>query len=279
MILRAASSRLLDDSDLPALTRLLGADPIGNCSVAARIESHGVAAHRLGAQVWGSTGELTAACYAGANLVPIGADAQAVDAFADRARREHRRCSSIVGRAEAVGPLWSALEPVWGPARDVRAVQPLLATSDEPPVASDPLVRRVRSDELDILMPASIAMFTEEVGVSPIGADGGALYRARTRQLISQGRCFARIEDGQVVFKADLGAVSQSAAQIQGVWVAPRHRGRGLSVGGVAAVVRAALRDVSPVVSLYVNEHNRAARAAYDRVGFRRLGTFMSVLF
>ena len=34
-------------------------------------------------------------------------------------------------------------------------------------------MRRVRPDELGILLPASVAMFTEEVGVSPVGPDGG----------------------------------------------------------------------------------------------------------
>jgi uncharacterized protein len=257
VILRTASTRVLDDSDLPALAALLAADPIGNCSVTARIESYGLSPHRLGAQVWGSGGTLNAACYAGAG----------------------RRCSSIVGRVEAVEPLWSDLRAAWGTPRDIRANQPLLATVDEPPVESDALVRRVRPDELDILMPASIAMFTEEVGVSPLGNDGGALYRARMRGLIAGGRSFARIEDGRVVFKAELGAVSAAASQIQGVWVAPDCRGLGLSVGGMAAVVRAALRDVAPVVSLYVNDYNAAARAAYARVGLRQIGTFMSVLF
>jgi len=32
-------------------------------------------------------------------------------------------------------------------------------------------------------------------------------------------------------------------------------------------------------VSLYVNDYNTAARAAYDRVGFRQVGTYASVLF
>jgi predicted GNAT family acetyltransferase len=63
------------------------------------------------------------------------------------------------------------------------------------------------------------------------------------------------------------------------VWVHPDYRGEGLSEPGMAAVVRAALADVSPVVSLYVNGHNAAARATYARVGFRDVGTFMSVLF
>lgn len=46
----------------------------------------------------------------------------------------------------------------------------------------------------------------------------------------------------------------------------------------MAAVVQAALR-LAPVVTLYVNDFNAPARAAYKRVGFAQAGTFMSVLF
>jgi predicted GNAT family acetyltransferase len=47
----------------------------------------------------------------------------------------------------------------------------------------------------------------------------------------------------------------------------------------MAAVVVACLREVAPAVSLYVNDFNAPARRAYERVGFRQVGTFMSVLF
>ncbi len=47
----------------------------------------------------------------------------------------------------------------------------------------------------------------------------------------------------------------------------------------MAAVAAAALREVAPTVSLYVNDYNAAARAAYNRVGFREVGTFATVLF
>ena len=165
------------------------------------------------------------------------------------------------------------------------AVQALAAGLDQrridtdPSVEPDPLVRRVRPDELDLLVPACVAMFTEEVGVSPESADGGAMYRTRVAELIRFGRAFARIEDGRVVFKAEIGSVTNSACQVQGVWVPPELRGRGLSVGGMAAVVTSARRDIAPVVSLYVNDYNLAARASYRRVGFVDRGAFMSVLF
>src|SRR2546421_280584 len=82
------------------------------------------------------------------------------------------------------------------------------------------------------LLPASIAMFTEELGVSPVTADGGTLFRARVTELVRSGRAFARIEDDRVVFKADVAAATKSACQVQGVWVDPSRRGEGLSVAG-----------------------------------------------
>jgi predicted GNAT family acetyltransferase len=157
--------------------------------------------------------------------------------------------------------------------------QPLMVTSEPPLADPDTAVRRVRLDEIDVLLPASIAMFTEEVGVSPTASDGGAMYRSRVRELVAAGRSFARIDDGRIVFKAEVGAVTSAACQVQGVWVDPSARGRGLSVSGMAAVVAACLRDVAPAVSLYVNDFNAAARRSYEKVGFREVGTFASILF
>jgi predicted GNAT family acetyltransferase len=37
------------------------------------------------------------------------------------------------------------------------------------------------------------------------------------------------VEGDEVLFKADVGSAAVDAAQIQGVWLAPRLRGHGLS--------------------------------------------------
>ena len=198
--------------------------------------------------------------------------------FAERARRAGRHSSSIVGPSEPVETMWSLLSRSWGPARDVRR-QPLMAIDRRPLVDPEPGVRRVRVDELDTLLPACVAMFTEEVGVSPVAADGGALYRARVAELIAEGHAFALVEGGRVLFKAEIGSATAQACQIQGVWVDPALRGAGLGTRGTAAVVNHALDAVSPVVSLYVNDYNHPARRAYERVGFTTVGSFTSVLF
>ncbi|WP_330332923.1 GNAT family N-acetyltransferase [Streptomyces sp. NBC_00536] len=281
-MLTQTTTRVLEPSDLDAALELLGREPVANAFVTSRVQVAGLDPWRLGGEMWGwySDGHLTSLCYAGANLVPVCATPDAVRAFADRARRTGRRCSSIVGPAEAAGQLWRLLEPHWGPARDVRSHQPLMTMErSSTEIAADPLVRRVRKEEMDVIMPACVAMFTEEVGVSPLAGDGGLLYQARVAELVAAGRSFARIEDGKVVFKAEIGAATSRACQIQGVWVDPAHRGLGHSETGMAAVVDYALRDIAPVVSLYVNDFNTAARASYRRVGFREVGAFMSVLF
>jgi hypothetical protein len=273
--------RVLGPADLPAATRLAALDPVANVFVLSRLRCVGLGVPRAGGEMWGyhRDGELSAMCYLGANVVPVAADAEAIAAFGDRAAKLPRRCSSIVGRAEQVLPLWRRLNPVWGPAREVRAGQPMLELTGPAQYAPDPRVRVVRSGELDLLLPACVAMFTEEVGVSPMAADGGALYRARVRELIESRRAYALIENGEVIFKAEIGAASGGVCQVQGVWVNPAHRGRGLAAGGMAAVVELARREVAPVVSLYVNDYNVIARAVYRRVGFRQTATFCSVLF
>jgi predicted GNAT family acetyltransferase len=151
--------------------------------------------------------------------------------------------------------------------------------STNPRLEPDQLVARTREGDLDTLYPACVAMYTEEVGVSPEIGGGADLYRARVAQLVAKGWSFSRIEDGRVVFKAEVAAASPYACQVQGVYVAPDRRGEGLAARGVAAVAAACRRDIAPVVSLYANIWNEPARRAYARVGFEETGTFATVMF
>jgi predicted GNAT family acetyltransferase len=122
-------------------------------------------------------------------------------------------------------------------------------------------------------------MYTEEVGISPEVDGGKDLYRARVNQLISRGWSFSRIEDGRVLFKAEVACATPNACQIQGVYVDPELRGQGLAAAGMTTVVETCLREIAPAVSLYVNAHNVPARAAYRRAGFQQAGTFATLMF
>lgn len=276
-----APVRQLGESERRAVERLLDLDPFAGAQVAERVAARGLAWWRADGRILGYGGRrnLESICWLGGNLTPVLASGPAVAAFAEQLGAEERICSSIVGRADAVLGLWDRLSGHWGPARDVRPNQPLLATDAVPAVPADPQVRRVRSGEVDQLFPAAVAMYTEEVGVSPLTEDGGRGYRRRVADLVRAGRAYARFVDGEVVFKAELAVVTRRTAQVQGVWVAPEWRGRGMAAAAMAAVVRDALLRVAPTVSLYVNDFNAPARRVYERCGFRPVGTLATVLF
>lgn len=253
--------------------------------ISARVEVAGLDPWRLGGELWaaegrpGRAGRLHGLCFSGPNLIPLRGNASALRSFADRALRRRRACSSLVGPAEQVLGLWDQLSGEWGPAREIRQDQPLMALDRMPDVQADPLVRPVRPDELDRYLPAAIAMFIEEVGVDPRIGDGGASYRARVAELIAGGRAFARFEGRDVVFKAEIGALSSTVGQIQGVWVHPDRRGAGLGSAGTAAVVARLVRAMGRTASLYVNSFNAPALAAYRRIGFEQVGQYATVLF
>lgn len=272
--------RQLGEAERGAVERLLDLDPFGAAQVAERVAARGLSWWRAEGRVfgYGSRRQIEALFWLGGHLTPVLASPSAVAAFAELIGAEERVCSSIVGRADAVLGLWDRLSGRWGPARDVRPNQPLLATDSPPGIAADPDVRPVLVDEIDRLFPAAVAMYTEEVGVSPLTEDGGRGYRRRVTELVRARRAYARFVDGEVVFKAELAVVTRHTAQVQGVWVAPAWRGRGLAAAAMAAVVRDALVRVAPTVSLYVNDYNIAARRVYDRCGFRPVGTFATVL-
>jgi uncharacterized protein len=273
--------RPLHAGDLPAFLELTARDPVVNVFAEYRARTTQLEPRWLGGEVWGrwAGGELVAACHVGANLVPVQASADDARAFGERALTRGRTVSTIVGPQEPVHAFWESVSGAWGRPRDTRWHQPHLVLTDAPAVAPDPEVRRTRRDDLDELYPACVAMYTEEVGVSPEAGGGSDLYRARVLQLIARGWSFARFEEGRLVFKAEVACASPYAAQIQGVYVVPDRRGEGLATSGMAAVAEIVRREIAPMVSLYVNDWNSPARAAYARVGFAETARFSTIMF
>lgn len=270
--------RRLLDADQGRVDALLSTDPVANCFLISRVAAHGV--NRCGGDMWGSfrRGRLRGLVYAGANVVPAG-EAAAMDALARQLGRGPRRGEAVVGPSTLVLRLWDELRAVWGPARAERVRQPLMVADGVARALPDPDVRLALPTDLDALFEPSVAMFTEEVGRSPLANSSASAYRARLAWLIRSRRMFCRIEDGgSVVFKSELAVVGRSVGQLQGVWVSPQRRGTGLSAGAVVASVGLA-RQVAPQISLYVNDFNTRALRAYRRAGFRQVGEMASIQF
>lgn len=287
-----AQTRLVPPHAVPRseLDRLLGQDPISSVFVAEHVAQLrdvpsratqpvvGLArGHRPRPGAAGRSLELSGACWVGSNVVPVHlgeGGAEAVGAHLVGARQAR---ASFFGPRDDVLALWAAVQRRWCDPFAIRQCQPLLSIDQAPAIEGHPEVRLGRPGEIEAVLPASAAMFEEEVGFSPY-VEGRESYVRRVQQLLARQRTFVLMRDGRVDFKADLGAAAGDVCQIQGVWVRPELRGRGLAAPCMAAVVEQALQRFQ-AVSLYVNDYNTAALRTYERVGFQRHGTFATVLF
>ena len=272
--------RVLDRSDRRAVAALVDADPVLNVFVASRLAAGVLERHAPG-ELWGYPGRTPrSVVHVGANLVPVNTDEASSRAFADRMGPVRPFCA-IVGLTDEVTRLWRDLSDVWGDtyagARAVRERQPVMATGRLCPIAEDPRVTRVTASDFDAYFAAAVAMYTEELDENPLESNPYG-YRRYVKTLIETGRAFGIIEDGEVLFKADLGAIGGGVAQVQGVWVAPKLRGRGLAAPAMATVTNTVVRS-GRTASLYVNDFNTPAIATYRRCGYTDRGMFTTVLY
>lgn len=275
------TARVLRVEEFSAALAVCAQDPVASVLASSRIEA-AMAGPSLAGSAWGvfDGADMIATCWAGANLVPVTPGGAGIRELAILAMRERHRFSSLVGSAEPVLGMWDVLSQAWPKPREIRR-QPSLTITSPPDAAGDTRVRLARTEEVDILLPASVAMFTEEYGYSPMLTGGG--YAARVRNLVESGRSYVIVEpdaDGvdRVLFKAEVGALALGVAQLQGVWVAPQARRHGLGAAGMTAVVHQVLASGAHTVSLYVNDYNKAARRTYRRAGFREHGEYATVV-
>jgi uncharacterized protein len=278
----AWSVETVTDDQRREFERLVADEPFVNAVLASRLAAYRTLdPARFGGVVFGArNGHLRAAAFHGGNLLPVGGDPQSWPALATHLATLPRICTSIVGRADTVAAMWPVLEPTWGPARAVRAAQPLLVLDrGQHRTAADDRVRPMRPADLERYLPAAAAMFTEELGISPFAGSSGPSYRRRVESMLATGRAFGIVDDdGRMAFKADIGALTAETCQVQGVWVRPDLRGRGLGTAALAGVLQYALR-LAPTASLYVNDFNTAARRMYARLGMRQVASLATVLF
>ncbi|MDO4412973.1 GNAT family N-acetyltransferase [Cutibacterium sp.] len=274
--------RVLDDADVAQVTEFLQQDPLGNLFLLSRIQANGLDRGRLGCPVVGliRSHELQGVLHLGANVVPVAPDDSTIEELASRVG-PWRSSASMMGRAEPVLTLHRVLSQryprAWGSPREIRAHQPLLELQEPSRVSPDRRVARVTMEHFHAYFQAAVAMYTEEVGVSPIESSGG--YMSHMRVLVDRGHCFGIVDEGGTVrWKSDIGVAWRDHCQIQGVWMDPTWRGQGLADAAMTAVAELCRRRYSSV-SLYVNDFNAPALAMYDTVGFRQVGEMATVLY
>jgi predicted GNAT family acetyltransferase len=129
----------------------------------------------------------------------------------------------------------------------------------------NPQLRKATLNDLEQVVSAHAEMVEEETRVNPMVSDAEG-FRQRCALRVVQGRVWALIESGNLIFKADVITETPDAAYIEGVWVSPQRRGEGYGLRCWAELSRTLLQKL-PSVCGFVNTANGAAHNFYDRVG------------
>lgn len=214
--------------------------------------------------------------YFGRQLV-IAAEPTALRDFAEHAR-SRRGERMIVGPRETVRAFWEAIRGWHPPPRLVRDRQFVMMVDRArlKPYDRRTLVRYARMEEWRAVAESSAEMVRHELEYDP--RRGSPDFAAGVRQMIERKLWWVGTVDDELCFFCNVGPWCNRTVQLQGIWTPPPLRGHGLATASLAAICDRLL-EVSPTISLYVNDFNKPAVALYRRVGFEHAGDFQTLLF
>jgi GNAT superfamily N-acetyltransferase len=136
-------------------------------------------------------------------------------------------------------------------------------------------IRAARMEELQEVAEAQAAIAFMECGVDPMLKDRKGFLK-RVARRIEQGRIFVVFENGEMIFKADIIAETSDVVYLEGIYVAPSHRGQGV---GSACLAKLSLELLNRVqhISLLSNVTFVDAHRSYMKAGFKDTGSCVSL--
>jgi len=128
-------------------------------------------------------------------------------------------------------------------------------------------VRSATLNELEDVADAQAEVALLESGVDPMVKDREGFLK-RVARRIEQGRVYVVVENGKLLFKADVVAQTDDTAYLEGVYVHPDRRGEGI---GSECLAEVGLRLLAKVqnVCLLSNVEFRNAHKSFSKAGFR----------
>lgn len=130
-----------------------------------------------------------------------------------------------------------------------------------------PGLRLATQGDLKLVAPVHARMAFEESGVDPLLVDAEGFYRRCARR-IEQKRVWLKVENNELIFKADIISDSPEVVYLEGVYVNPEKRGQGVGQRCVKDLTNELLQRTKSVC-LLVNQQNSAAQACYRKAGYK----------
>lgn len=203
-------------------------------------------------------------------------DEGAIQAFAALARKNSSN-HLLMGEHKAVRQFWNNYA-VNGELP--RLIHPVLFLQRRDPFKNHHLVEGLRlatRNDLEQVVRAQAAMAFETSGVHPLTKDPAG-FRERYLRRIEKNRVWVLIKQGQLIFKTDVTSESADVAYLEGVYVSPEERGKGLGRICLQAIGHILLRR-KQAIYLFVAEENTRLESFYLNLGFSLAGNYDLLYF
>ena len=136
-------------------------------------------------------------------------------------------------------------------------------------------LRRATVAELELVMPVQAELAFAESGINPLQVDAQG-FRKRCLRRIEQGRTWVIIEDGKLIFKADVISRTPEVSYLEGIWICEERRGNGNGLRFMSDLMRRLLEETKSIC-LLVNEANKLAQSFYRKCGFHFRATYETI--
>lgn len=268
----------LENSEYAEVLAFLEQRPIHTACLAGLIRDNGLQSPFNRGTCYGSRneqGQLEGVALIGhATLMETSSD-RALQGFAETAQH----CDAvhlIMCEENRIEKFWSYYAQAGQEMR--RACRELLFELRWPIEVAQPLsnLRPATIADLDLLIPVHAEMALEESGIDPRDQDAAGFCDRYSRR-IEQGRTWVLIEDGVLLFKAEVIAETPDTTYIEGVWVNPETRQQGHGKRCMAQLARMLLWRTKSIC-LFVNDENEAAQRFYKQAGYH-LRTIYDTIF
>ena len=267
----------LTDAERNEVTAFLAERPVETVCLAGFIRDNGMVSPHNRGTVYGcrnSEGRLEGVALVGHATLIEARTRRAMQEFATLAQG-YDRTHLILGEKDKIESFWNYYADE---GQEMRlACRELLFECRRAMQVRQPIeeLRKATIDDLDRIAPIQAAMAEEESGTNPMKADPVG-FRARCARRIEMGRVWVLEEKGELIFKADIQADTPDVVYLEGVWVSPAARHRGIGRRCVRQLCRDLLSRTKSVCVL-VNEENLGAHTFYRMCNFKMRGVYDSI--
>lgn len=189
--------------------------------------------------------------------------------------RECPNTHMIMGEKERVADFWNHYSETGR--RQRLACREWLFELSWPVEAREPVagLRPATSAELELVMPIQAELAFAESGINPMQVDPEGFHQRCLRR-IEQERTWVVVENGSLIFKADVISKTREVNYLEGIWVREDSRNQNIGTRFMSELMRRLLEDTKSVC-LLVNERNESAQGFYRKCGFNFRATYETI--